>query len=60
MKTRYKLMLCIAIGGLLGLAYYYFIGCRSGACPITGNPVVATIYGAFVGFLICSGKSSKK
>jgi hypothetical protein len=39
------------IGGLLGYSYYRFIGCKSGACPITGNPWISTIYGAFIGFL---------
>lgn len=40
------------IGGALGLAYYKFIGCRSGACPLTGNPYISSIWGALIGFII--------
>lgn len=48
----------VLIGGLLGFAYYYYIGCNSGNCPITSNPYVSTVYGAFLGFVI--GFPSKK
>ncbi len=40
------------IGAGLGFAYYKFIGCRSGACPITSNPYISTAWGALMGFLI--------
>lgn len=40
------------IGALIGFAYYKFIGCTSGACPITSNPWASIIYGAVLGFLI--------
>jgi hypothetical protein len=39
-------------GGALGFAYYKFVGCSSGACPITSNPWLSTLYGALVGYLI--------
>ena len=42
----------IIIGGILGFAYYYFIGCSSGHCPITSNPWASIIYGAIVGAVI--------
>jgi len=38
-------------GGLVGFAYHKLVGCRSGACPITANPYISTIYGALMGFL---------
>ena len=47
-----RLVLGIVIGAVLGYAYYRFIGCSSGACPITGNPVISTIYGALMGVLL--------
>ena len=33
------------VGGMaLGLAYYYFVGCKTGGCGITSNPVMTTLY----------------
>jgi len=49
----------IIIGAALGYTYYYFIGCRGGSCPITGNPVISTVYGAVIG-LVISFPSKKK
>jgi len=47
--------LAIVGGGALGYAYYRFIGCASGTCPITSNPYISTIYGAVMGFLMSGG-----
>ncbi len=44
--------LLVAAGGLLGFAYYYFIGCVSGTCPIQSNPVMSTAYGGLVGLAV--------
>lgn len=46
-----KKILPVAIGGMLGFAYYYFVGCRTGSCPISGNPYISTIYGAVIGLI---------
>ncbi len=45
-------------GAVAGFAYYYFIGCASGSCPITSNPYISTAYGALVG--IVGGWQTKK
>jgi hypothetical protein len=45
----------IVVGAVLGLAYQRFIGCRTGACPITANPWVSTVYGAVMGYLLSGG-----
>ena len=58
MNKYLKRIIPVLFGGLLGFAYYYYIGCNSGNCPITSNPYVSTIYGAFLGFII--GFPSKK
>jgi hypothetical protein len=48
-KILLKVMLPIVIGAGGGFAYYYFIGCSSGSCPITSNPYISTVYGAIIG-----------
>lgn len=47
-----RLILGVAVGAVLGYLYSTFIGCRSGACPITSNPYAATLYGAVLGGLM--------
>jgi hypothetical protein len=49
-----KIVIGAALGGGLGFAYYKFVGCSSGTCPLTSHPVVATIYGAVLGLLIAT------
>ena len=44
-------------GAVLGFGYHKLVGCRSGACPITANPYISTIYGALVGFFVGGGLS---
>ena len=39
------------IGAGLGYAYYFFVGCKSGTCLITGRPLNSSIYGAVMGML---------
>jgi hypothetical protein len=40
------------VGAIGGFAYYHYIGCTTGTCPITGNPYLSTAYGALVGMLV--------
>ncbi len=47
-----RIILGLAIGATLGYAYYYFIGCNSGTCPITSNPVNSVLYGSFAGLVL--------
>ena len=39
-------------GGVIGYAYYRFVGCAAGTCAITSNPIISTLYGAVLGLLI--------
>lgn len=43
------------LGASLGYAYYSFIGCYSGTCPITSNPWISTAYGAGMGLVMAFG-----
>jgi uncharacterized YccA/Bax inhibitor family protein len=40
------------LGAVGGYLYYRLVGCAGGACPITSNPIVSTLYGAVIGFLL--------
>jgi hypothetical protein len=55
-----KRVLIVVIGALLGFSYYYFIGCRTGSCPITGNPFISTAYGALVGLIFAMPSKRNK
>jgi hypothetical protein len=46
-----KLSVGIILGGVIGFAYYFFIGCKSGTCAITSSYVNSTMYGALLGAL---------
>jgi len=46
------LFLGLVIGAIFGYGIYYFLGCSSGACPITANPWISTIAGAAIGAVL--------
>ena len=59
-KTNMTLMVRMLIGGVIGAALgfsmYKFVGCRTGACPLTGNPFISmAIYGG-IGAILAAGK----
>jgi hypothetical protein len=58
---KYIKIVPVVIGAILGYSYYFFIGCKSGACPIQSNPYLSTAYGALLGVIfIFPSKSIKK
>lgn len=60
---KHKLILIgIVIGAVAGYFYWQQIGCASGSCAITSNPMNSTIYGSLMGglFLSLFSKSSQK
>ena len=65
MKKFAKKYLFTLIGAIIGAAagflYWKFIGCSTGSCAITSNPVNSTLYGTVVGGLLLSTfKKDKK
>jgi hypothetical protein len=59
--ANYKLaMIGILVGGIGGYAYYHFVGCVSGSCPITSQPINSTAYGAVMGAFLFSGFKREK
>jgi hypothetical protein len=59
-KKLFKIVLFIFLGGMGGFAYFYFIGCQTGSCPITRNPYISTGYGMLIGLLISYDTKKKK
>lgn len=47
-----RMIIGAAIGGALGFLLYKFVGCSSGACPITSKPLNSILYGAVLGLLL--------
>jgi len=59
-KNRwFKTFAFLLIGGAGGFAYYYFIGCNGGTCPISSNPYISTTYGAVMGLLLSFNNREK-
>ena len=61
-KKWLKPILFTAGGALVGLAYYYFVGCSTGACPLTSNPFITMAYMGFIGWLLAGvfGKGGQR
>ena len=54
-KRAYLLpIIGIVIGMAGGIAYWAFVGCANGSCPIASSPVWSAIYGAAIGGLLLS------
>lgn len=47
----WKTLLFAAIGAGVGFAYWRFIGCSTGSCPITANWTSSTLMGGLIGLL---------
>jgi len=58
LKTYKWKVVGIIIGATAGFAYWYYIGCNSGTCPIQSNWHTSTLYGGLVGYIL--PKSPKK
>ncbi len=55
-----RLMIGLALGAAAGYAYYHFVGCKSGTCNITSNPLYSTLYGVMLGGVLAWKKKSNE
>jgi hypothetical protein len=60
MNKFLKLGISISLSAAAGFAYFYFVGCKSGSCPITSNGYISTLYGALFGLIFGFPKIGKK
>ncbi len=51
-KRLLRIAIGVVIGAVAGYLYYRLIGCKSGSCAITSNPLISTLYGAVAGGVI--------
>lgn len=56
MNLALRLIVGAILGGLLGYGIYRVAGCSSGACPITSNPWVSTLFGMAMGAMAAGAK----
>ncbi len=54
LKNNILTIIGIPFGALVGYLYWKFVGCDSGTCAITSNPINSTLYGAMMGGLLFS------
>ena len=58
---RYLLVAAfILVGAVCGYLFYRLRGCASGTCPISSSPVVSTLYGGVIGWLIGAAAAPEK
>ena len=50
----------VLIGGIVGFAYWYYIGCASGTCPIQSHWQTSTLYGGLLGYILPNGPKKNK
>lgn len=51
-RSHLRTLVVGLLGACAAAAYAYFVGCRSGTCPLTSNVWTASLYGAFVGAIV--------
>lgn len=54
MKKHILVLLGIAVGAISGYIYWKYVGCLTGNCAITSQPVNSTVYGAIMGGILFS------
>lgn len=47
-------------GATGGFFYWQQVGCLTGTCPITSSPVISSLYGGVMGFLLAGILSPRK
>ena len=56
MSPILKSILGAVVGAAIGFAMYRFVGCKTGACPITASPWTSMLVWGIVGAVSASGR----
>ncbi|MCF6332699.1 MAG: DUF6132 family protein [Draconibacterium sp.] len=59
LKYKWKLV-GVLVGAVAGFAYWYYIGCTSGTCPIQSNWYTSSLYGGLIGYVLPNSPKKKK
>lgn len=54
LQRNFGMFFFVALGLIAGFLYYKYVGCVSGTCPITANPIMSVLYGGILGGLFHS------
>jgi len=49
-----RIVVGTVVGAAVGLGWHKLVGCSGGACPLTGNPFISTLYGMTAGALVAA------
>ncbi len=60
MKKNKWIFIGALAGAIAGFVYWKFVGCVSGTCAITSNPVRSTIYFGVLGAFLFSAITTNK
>lgn len=56
MQPFLKPLIGAAVGAAVGYAMHRYVGCRTGACPLTANAYTSTLIYALMGALLVGGR----
>lgn len=56
MNPVLRVVIGAAAGAAAGWAMYRFVGCRTGACPLTSNPWSAMLVWGLIGAMLSAGQ----
>lgn len=54
MNPTLRILIGAVVGAGVGFAMYKFVGCKTGACPLTANPWLAMAIWGLMGGLVMS------
>ncbi len=55
----WKQVLSIVVGATGGYLYYRYVGCSSGQCAITSNPVMSIVWGGIMGLFLVNSPCAR-